>query len=109
MKIEKYAVITPEAIAKWLYVSIRSVYGLRLTTTRDPISYMELFKRGLHAYRKGVLVVIEDNVPNITISVSIKKDMPVAALIRNLRELVDYVLRVKMCIHKYTLDIKIHS
>jgi len=109
MKIEKYAVITPDAIAKWLYITIRSVYGLRLVASRDPTSYVEMLKRGLHAYRKGVLVVIEDNVPNITINVSIKKDMPVAALIRNLRELVDYVLRVRMCIHKYTLDIKIHS
>lgn len=109
MKIEKYAVITPDAIAKWLYISIRNVYGLKLVTSRDPTNYMEMFKKGLHAYRKGVLVVIEDNVPNITIHVSIKKDMPVAALIRNLRELVDYVLRVRMYIHKYTLDIKIYS
>ncbi len=108
MKIEKYAVITPEAIAKWIEKDVKKVYGVKPASSWHPSQYLELFKGNIHAYRPGVFVGIENNVPNIILHVSIKGEMPVAALVKNLRESVDYTLRVKMGIKKYTLDIKLH-
>jgi uncharacterized alkaline shock family protein YloU len=108
MKIEKYAVITPEAIAKWIEKDMKNVYGVKPAGSWHPSQYVELFKEKIHAYRPGVFVSIEHNVPSIILHVVIKGQMPIAVIVKNLREVIDYTLREKMSIKKYMLDIKLH-
>ena len=108
MRIEKYAVITPEAIASWIEKDMKNVYGIKPASSWHPSQYIELFKGRVHAYRPGIFVGIENNVPNIILHVVIKGEMPIAALIKNLREVLDYTLKEKMGIKKYILDIKLH-
>ncbi len=108
MKIEKYAVITPEAIAEWIEKDIKNVYGVSPASSWHPSQYVELIREKIHAYRPGIFVSIENNIPSIILHVVISGQMPVAVIIRNLREVIDYTLRKKMSIKKYSLDIKLH-
>jgi len=62
---------------------------------------------GLYAYDEGVLVRIKDNVVYATVHVVVDPLSPIAAIVKNLRESLDYAFK-KLLIKDYEVDVKIH-
>jgi len=62
---------------------------------------------GFYAYDEGVLVRVKDNVVYATVHVVVDPLSPVAVIVQNLRESLDYAFK-KLLIKDYQVDVKIH-
>jgi len=105
MRIEKYVVITPLAIAKWIGKVVSGIYGVRMASVPAEKKVVALGDRKC-AYYKGVFVRIERNVPQVEIYVKLDPKMPVGEIVRNIRSAAIFTLENRMHISKYQLDVK---
>jgi len=98
--------IKAKAIAQYLSKVIKSCYGI----TSVPKSSLKDYASGLvglYAYDEGVLVRIKDNVVYATVHVVVDPLSPIAAIVKNLRDSLDYAFK-KLLIKDYEVDVKIH-
>ena len=105
MKIEKYLVVTPLAIAKWIGKVVAGIYGVKMASVPAEKKVLALGDR-MCAYYKGVFVRVERNVPQVEIYVKLDPKMPVGEIVRNIRSAAIFTLEERMHIPKYQLDVK---
>ncbi|NPV88201.1 Asp23/Gls24 family envelope stress response protein [Coprothermobacteraceae bacterium] len=98
--------IKAKAIAQYLSHVVKSCYGV----TSIPKSSLKDYASGLvgiYAYAEGVIVRIKDNTVFVTVHITVDPLSPVAAIVKNLKEALDYALR-KLLIKNYVVEVKVH-
>lgn len=98
--------IKAKAIAQYLSQVVRRCYGITSIPKSSIVNYAGGLV-GFYAYDEGVIVRIKDNTVHATIHVVVDPVSPVSAIIRNLRESLDYAFK-KLLIKNYEVDIKVH-